>query len=65
MNFSRGITFVIGFFNVRSWEALGFDWAWVMFGFVLLAFWLPILSLMIWGERWRNRLGKPTFNKYN
>lgn len=64
MNFSRGLTFVIGFFNVASWEALGFDWAWVMFAFLLLAFWLPILSLMFFGEKWRLALGEPRFHQY-
>lgn len=64
MNLSRGISFVMGFFNVAAWEALGFDWAWTMFALILFAFWLPILGLMVWGEKWRARLGEPSFHQY-
>lgn len=64
MNLSRGLTFVIGFFNVKTWEAIGFGWAWTMFAFILFAFWLPILALMIFGEQWRNKLGKPAFHQW-
>ncbi|KAF2102919.1 MFS general substrate transporter [Rhizodiscina lignyota] len=64
MNLSRGLSFVMGFFNVVTWEAIGFDWAWTTFALILLVFWFPILSLMIWGEKWRRRLGEPSFHQY-
>ncbi|EPE04869.1 mfs general substrate transporter [Ophiostoma piceae UAMH 11346] len=65
MNFSRGISFVIGFFWPAMVAKIGYAWTWSSLALVLLVFWLPILSLMIWGEQWRIRLGPPKFHQYS
>ncbi|OAA58653.1 Major facilitator superfamily domain protein [Niveomyces insectorum RCEF 264] len=64
MNLSRGLSFVIGFFWSPMVERIGYDWTWSALALVLFAFWLPILGLMIWGERWRKRLGEPSFHQF-
>jgi len=64
LNFSRGLSFVVGFFWFPMVEKIGFAWTWSTLALILLVFWLPILALMRWGEGWRKRLGEPTFHQY-
>ncbi|KAG0651041.1 Efflux pump vrtL [Hyphodiscus hymeniophilus] len=63
-NLSRGLSFVVGYFALPYAAEVGYFWAWFTFAAVLFAFFLPIAALMRWGERWRLRLGKPTFHRY-
>ncbi|KAF8069947.1 major facilitator superfamily domain-containing protein [Lyophyllum atratum] len=64
MNLGRGLSFVIGFFGLPFAERIGYDWAWITFALILFIFWLPILALMRFGERWRERMGPPGFHQY-
>ena len=64
LNLARGLSFVVAFFNVATWRAVGFAWAWSAFAIVLLLFWLPVLALAVGGERWRARLGHPAFHAF-
>jgi MFS family permease len=63
-NLSRGLSFVVGYFALPFAKQVGFGAAWGTFAAILFCFWLPIAALMIWGEGWRERLGKPTFHMY-
>lgn len=63
-NLSRGLSFVVGYFALPFASAVGYFWAWFTFAAVLFSFFLPILALMRWGERWRERLGQPSFHRY-
>ena len=64
MNLSRGLSFVVGFFWPKMVAEIGYAWTWSSLALVLLVCWLPIGSLMIWGEKWRKQLGPPTFHQY-
>ena len=64
LNFSRGLSFVVGFFWLPMVDQIGFAWTWTTLALILLILWLPILALMRWGEGWRKRLGEPTFHQY-
>lgn len=64
MNLSRGISFVIGFFWSPMVEEIGYAWTWSSLALVLLVMWFSILSLMIWGEKWRKKLGTPSFHQF-
>ena len=64
MNLSRGLSFVVGFFWLPMVKQIGYAWTWSTLAIVLLVLWLPILSLMLWGEGWRKKLGDPKFHQY-
>ena len=63
-NLSRGLSFVVGYFALPYATQVGYFWAWFTFAAVLFTFFLPIAALMIWGERWRIKLGEPNFHRY-
>jgi hypothetical protein len=65
MNLSRGLSFVVGFFWDEMVKNIGYAWTWSSLALVLLALWLPILGLMIWGEKWRKQLGTPQFHRFS
>lgn len=63
-NLSRGLSFVVGYFALPFADEVGFPAAWGTFAAVLFVFYIPIVALMGWGERWRHRLGEPAFHKH-
>lgn len=63
-NLSRGLSFNIGFWAIPFGRAVGYDWAWLTFALLLLTFFVPIVLLMVKGERWRAKLGTPEFHRY-
>jgi hypothetical protein len=64
MNLARGLSFCVSFFALPYGEKFGFHVAWTTFALILFVSWFPILALMIWGEKWRDRLGRPQFHQY-
>ncbi|PVH78809.1 MFS general substrate transporter [Cadophora sp. DSE1049] len=62
-NLSRGLSFVVGYFALPFAGQVGYFWAWFTFAAVLFSFFLPIVALIIWGEKWRERLGAPSWNR--
>jgi hypothetical protein len=64
LNFARQIfAFTVGFYAIPLGEKIGFDWCWVVFAFIHLAFFVPMIGLMIWGEKWRKNIPHPDFDK--
>jgi MFS family permease len=63
-NLGRGLSFVVGFFALPFAASVGYFWAWFTFAVILLTSFFPIVALMIWGEKWRKRLGEPEFHTY-
>jgi len=63
-NLGRGLSFALGFFALPFADKVGFFWAWFTFAVILMVFFVPVAALMIWGERWRARLGLPAFHRY-
>ena len=39
---------------------IGFDWAWLTFALITIVFFIPMVFLMKFGERWRRNLVDPT-----
>lgn len=64
MNLSRGLSFCLAFFALPYGEKVGYDLAWMTFALILWVYWLPILALMVWGERWRTSLPVPQIHQY-
>ena len=64
MNLGRGLSFVVGFFWPAMVAEIGYGWTWSSLGLVLLVCWFPVGALLIWGERWRLKMGPPTFHQY-
>jgi hypothetical protein len=52
----------VGFYAIPLGEEIGFDWAWVIFAFINLFFFIPMIGLMIWGEKARKHLPLPDFD---
>jgi len=64
LNFARQeISFTVGFWSIRYGDLVGFQFSGVTYACVAVFFFLPVLWIMIYGERLRARLGEPTFNK--
>ncbi|KAH8815455.1 major facilitator superfamily domain-containing protein [Xylogone sp. PMI_703] len=63
-NLSRGLSFCVGFFAIPYAEKVGFFWAWFTFASIIFVSFIPVGALIIWGERWRVRLGPPKFHQY-
>jgi len=64
INFARQIfSFTVGFYAIPLGNKIGFDWAWVIFAFINLLFFIPMMGLMIWGERARKSIPLPDFDK--
>ena len=65
LNLARGLTFVVGYFWGPLREKVGYLGSWGTYAAVLFVVgFLPVASLMMWGEGWRVRLGKPKFHRY-
>lgn len=62
-NFGRGLSFVVGYFALPFAQKIGFPGAWGTFAGVVALSWVPIAVLMVWGERWRDRMGVPGWNQ--
>lgn len=63
-NLSRGLSFVVGYFALPFANQVGYLWSWFTFAVVLFLFFLPVAALMVWGEKWRERMGQPNFHRY-
>ena len=63
-NLSRGLSFVVGYFALPFAATAGYFWAWFTFAAVLFASFFPIIALMVWGQKWRMKMGEPSFNRY-
>lgn len=63
-NLGRGLSFVVGYFALPFAGKVGYFWAWFTFAAVLFVSFFPIAALMVWGERWRRRMGEPGFHRY-
>jgi hypothetical protein len=63
-NLGRGLSFIVGYFALPFAAAVGYFWAWFTFAAVLFTFFFPIVALMVWGEKWRRKLGEPSFHRY-
>ncbi|KAK7063372.1 MFS general substrate transporter [Favolaschia claudopus] len=64
LNFARQeISFTVGFWSIRYGDEVGFQFSGLTYALVSVLFFLPVLWIMIYGERIRARLGEPTFNK--
>jgi MFS family permease len=61
-NFGRGMSFVVGYFALPFAARVGYFWAWFTLAAVLFVFFIPIVVLMRWGQRWREKLGVPDFH---
>lgn len=55
----------MGFYALPLGEKIGFQDAWLAFGFIILALSVPVMALLFVGERWRHALGAPSFGKDN
>jgi hypothetical protein len=53
----------VGFYAIPLGMKIGFDWCWVVFAFIHLVFFVPMIGLMIWGEKWRKNIPLPDFDK--
>lgn len=53
----------MGFYDIPLGEKIGFDWYWVIFAFIHLAFFVPMIGLMIWAEKWKKKIPLPNFDK--
>lgn len=63
-NLSRGLSFCVGFFALPFAEDVGYAGAWGTFAAILFVSFWPIAALMVWGEKWRTKLGEPNFHRY-
>ncbi|KAJ7154357.1 MFS general substrate transporter [Mycena crocata] len=64
LNFARQeMSFTVGFWSIRYGDKVGFQFSGVTYACVSVFFFLPVLWIMIYGERLRRHLGEPTFNK--
>ncbi|KAJ7264475.1 MFS general substrate transporter [Mycena haematopus] len=64
LNFARQeMSFTVGFWSIQYGDKIGFQFSAVTYACVSVFFFLPVLWIMIYGERLRTRLGEPGFNK--
>jgi hypothetical protein len=64
LNFARQVfALTVGFYAIPLGDSIGFDWCWVTFAFIHLFFFLLMLTLMLWGEKWRKNPPLPDFDK--
>ncbi|KAF7378204.1 MFS general substrate transporter [Mycena sanguinolenta] len=64
LNFARQeMSFTVGFWSIQYGDKIGFKFSAVTYASVSVFFFLPVLWIMIYGERLRARLGEPGFNK--
>ncbi|KAJ7606944.1 MFS general substrate transporter [Mycena polygramma] len=64
LNFARQeMSFTVGFWAIRYGDVVGFQFSGITYACVSVFFFLPVLWIMVYGERLRERLGEPSFNK--
>ncbi|KAN0123006.1 MFS general substrate transporter [Hyaloscypha variabilis] len=63
-NLSRGLSFIVGYVALPLAASVGYFWAWFFFAAVVFVSFLPLGALMVWGGRWRARMGSPEFNRF-
>ncbi|KAJ6458914.1 MFS general substrate transporter [Mycena vitilis] len=64
LNFARQeMSFTVGFWSIQYGDKIGFQFSGITYACVSVFFFLPVLWIMIYGERLRARLGEPSFNK--
>ncbi|KAF7378344.1 MFS general substrate transporter [Mycena sanguinolenta] len=64
LNFTRQeMSFTVGFWSIQYGDKVGFQFSAITYACVSVFFFLPVLWIMIYGERLRVRLGEPEFNK--
>ncbi|KAJ7622136.1 MFS general substrate transporter [Roridomyces roridus] len=64
LNFARQeMSFTVGFWSIRYGDRVGFQFSGLTYACVSVLFFLPVLWVMIYGERVREKLGEPEFNK--
>ena len=64
LNFGRQLFgFAVGFYAVKLGTEVGFQNAWITFAFINFAVSLPVLGLIIVGEKWRHAMGPPSFHR--
>ncbi|KAJ7761199.1 MFS general substrate transporter [Mycena maculata] len=64
LNFARQeMSFTVGFWAIRYGDQVGFQFSGITYACVSVLFFLPVLWIMIYGDRLRARLGEPSFNK--
>ncbi|KAJ7511591.1 MFS general substrate transporter [Mycena galericulata] len=64
LNFARQeMSFTVGFWAIRYGDRVGFQFSGITYACVSVFFFLPVLWIMIYGERLRGWLGEPNFNK--
>ncbi|KAJ7730373.1 major facilitator superfamily domain-containing protein [Mycena maculata] len=63
-NLGRGLSFFIPFVAARLANDISYLWAWFTFAAILFATYLPVASLIWYGERWRLAARLPTLHAY-
>ncbi|KAF7377410.1 MFS general substrate transporter [Mycena sanguinolenta] len=64
LSFARQeMSFTVGFWSIQYGDKIGFQFSGITYACVSVFFFLPVLWIMIYGERLRARLGEPWFNK--
>jgi hypothetical protein len=60
INLARNIfSFNVSFYIRPFTEKVGYAWAYGIWAIVAVVLFLPVIGLMIWGGRWRQRFGAP------
>ncbi|KAJ8509294.1 hypothetical protein ONZ45_g8508 [Pleurotus djamor] len=49
----------LGFYSIPFGEKIGYQWSFTVFALICILTFVPIVVLMVVGERWRRRLGHP------
>ena len=63
LNVARGILpFTVGFYAIPLGTAIGYQNAWIIFAFIQVASFFPIIALMWKGDQWRNTMGPIKFH---
>jgi hypothetical protein len=57
------MSFTVGFWVIRFGEEVGFQYSGLTYALVSIAFFVPVLATIKFGEVWRHKLGVPVFNK--
>ena len=52
----------MGFYALPLGEIIGYQNAWLVFAFIVVALSMPVMALLFVGERWRQALGIPKFD---
>ncbi|KAF5366023.1 hypothetical protein D9758_006738 [Tetrapyrgos nigripes] len=57
--FRQGFGLTLGFYSIPFGEKVGYQWSFTFFLLLCVVTFLPIVTLMFYGEKWRKRLGQP------